>query len=146
MKTEKTVKKTTKAKSEKRLPLAHSVGRRKTATARIWLRQGSGSIVVNGKKYTDYFDTEVARLEAARAFQVIPAAASYDVEVLVRGGGLKGQAGAVKLGVARALLSIHEGMRPTLREHDLLTVDSRQKERKKYGQRGARRKFQFVKR
>ena len=138
-----------KAKSspaKRSAPLAHTVGRRKKAVARIWFRKGTGSIAINGKNYTEYFDTEVARLEAARPFQVVPVGQNYDVDVLVAGGGKKGQAGAVNLGISRALLALDEGIRPTLRANGLLTVDSRQKERKKYGQRGARRKFQFVKR
>ncbi len=137
----------TKASSAKKaIPLAHGVGRRKKAVARVWLRPGSGKMVVNNTDYLTYFDTEVARLNATKPFQVIPVAMSYDIEATAEGGGLKGQAGAVKLGIARALLSLDEALRPVLREHGLLTVDSRQKERKKYGQRGARRKFQFVKR
>lgn len=132
--------------AKKAAPLTHSVGRRKKSIARVWFRKGTGNIVVNGKKYTDYFDTEVARLEAAKAFQVVPVGQNYDVEITVSGGGQKGQAGAVKLGIARALLSLDDAIRPVLRGDGLLSVDSRQKERKKYGQKAARRKFQFVKR
>lgn len=136
----------TKEKVSKSLPVAHAVGRRKKAVARVWLRKGSGKITVNGLDYANYFDTEVARLEASKPFLIIPISEHYNVEASVIGGGKKGQAGAVKLGIARALLHIDENIKPALREHDLITVDSRQKERKKYGQRGARRKFQFVKR
>jgi small subunit ribosomal protein S9 len=131
---------------KKPAPLAQTVGRRKTSSARVLIRRGSGKIVVNGKDYISYFDTEIARLKAAKPFVVVPGASNYDIEASVFGGGLKGQADAVKLGIARALLSVNETIRPILREHDLLTVDSRRKERKKYGQRGARRRFQFVKR
>ena len=127
-------------------PLAHGVGRRKTAVARVWLRKGSGKIRVNGKDYTNYFDTEVARLDAATIFRVMPTSGNYDVEANICGGGLFAQAGALKLGIARALVEQDETVRPALRKHGLLTVDSRMKERKKYGQRGARRKFQFTKR
>lgn len=134
------------AAAKKSKPLALEVGRRKKAIARVVVRSGTGNIFVNQKAHTEYFDTEVARLEAARVFTVLPVAAHYDVEVRVSGGGLKGQAGAVSLGIARAMLALDERVKTVLRENDLITVDSRQKERKKYGQRGARRKFQFVKR
>lgn len=126
--------------------LGHGVGRRKTAIARVWLRRGSGSIVVNGEKHTDYFDTALNCAEAAQPFRVVPVSSNYDVEVNVFGGGMHAQAGAVKLGIARAMLSADESIRKVLRQYDLLTVDSRRKERKKYGQKAARRKFQFVKR
>lgn len=127
-------------------PVAHGVGRRKASIARVWLRRGSGKIQVNGKDYADYFDVEVARLDASSPVRSVPAASHYDVEVNVVGGGSIAQAGAVKLGIARALLETDEQLRASLREHKLLTVDSRVKERKKYGQKAARRKFQFVKR
>ena len=127
-------------------PIAAGVGRRKSCVARIWLRKGSGKLVVNSKDFKDYFDTEITRLAATRPFQVIPVASNYDVVANVEGGGLCGQADAVKLGIARALLATDEGLRVSLREHGFLTVDARVKERKKYGQKGARRKFQFVKR
>lgn len=127
-------------------PLAHSVGRRKKSVARVWLRRGAGNIVVNGQPYKECFDTEFTRLIAQKPFVVCPVGSSYDVQITVDGGGKHGQADAVKLGIARALVALDEGQRKLMREHDLLTVDSRVKERKKYGQRGARRKFQFVKR
>lgn len=126
--------------------LAHGVGRRKTSVARVWLVRGSGNLLVNGKKHTDYFDTELNSKEAAAPIHVIPTASHYDVEVNVNGGGMHSQAGAIQLGIARALLSIDEAVRSVLRQHGMLTVDSRRKERKKYGQKAARRKFQFVKR
>lgn len=131
---------------KKSKPLAQSVGRRKASVARVWLRRGKGNILVNGKDYMEYFDTDVSRLEAVKPFTIIPVIHEYDIHANVVGGGMRGQAGAVKLGIARALVSLDEKLRPTLREHGLLTVDARRKERKKYGQRGARRKFQFVKR
>ncbi len=127
-------------------PLGHGVGRRKAAIARIWLKRGKGKLVVNDKDYVKYFDTEVMRLSARTPFEVYPDTAKYDFYANVKGGGLSAQADAVKLGIARALLVTNEELRPLLRKHGLLTVDSRVKERKKYGQRGARRKFQFVKR
>jgi small subunit ribosomal protein S9 len=132
------------AKSSK--PLAQGVGRRKTAVARIWVRRGTGALIVNGRKYAEYFDTDVNRQEATTLFRVVPVASNYDIEANVNGGGLCAQAGAIKVGIARALVSIDEDIRPVLREHSLLTMDSRRKERKKYGQKAARRGFQFVKR
>jgi small subunit ribosomal protein S9 len=127
-------------------PLGHGVGRRKSAVARVWLRRGKGSLVVNDKEHVHYFDTELSRAAAILPFHIYPQAARYDAVANVLGGGLPAQADAVKLGIARALVEINPEIRPLLREHGLLTVDSRVKERKKYGQKAARRKFQFVKR
>lgn len=135
-------------KSASRSLLGHGVGRRKSAVARVWLRKGVGSIVVNGKNYDEYFDTSLTRLAVVTPFDVMGrnALQGYDVLVNVHGGGRTGQADATKLGIARALVEANAELRPMMRGADLLTVDSRLKERKKYGQRGARRKFQFVKR
>ena len=127
-------------------PLAHGVGRRKTAVARVWLRRGKGGLVVNEKDYVSYFDTETARKSASLPFAVYKDTSKYDVQANVLGGGMSAQADAVKLGIARALLEINPDLRPLLRQFGLLTVDPRVKERKKYGQKAARRKFQFVKR
>lgn len=131
-----------------RTPVAHGVGRRKKSVARVWLRPGGkGSLFVNGKKFTDYFPTEVTQLAVQKPAMVMPAAVQrYDIEVNVEGGGISGQADAVKLGIARALLAAYPDAKSALREQGLLTVDARVKERKKYGQKAARRKFQFVKR
>ncbi len=139
-------KKTVKAKKPTSAPISHGVGRRKSSVARVWLRKGSGKIFVNNKPSSEYFDTDLARLEASKPFLVIPNISHYDAYANIQGGGLHSQAGAAKLGISRALVSLDEGLRIQLRQHGLLTVDSRLKERKKYGQRGARRKFQFVKR
>jgi len=137
----------TKTKMTKGAPLSHGVGRRKSAVARVWLRKGNGKIVVNGKTYSEYFDTEVTRLMAVKPILLSQSAtAYYDVEAFVQGGGRSGQAGAVQLGIARAMVAVDEGLRIMMREHHLLTVDSRLKERKKYGKKAARRSFQFVKR
>lgn len=124
----------------------HGVGRRKSSVARVWLSRGKGTLSVNGEDYNTYFDTELSRLSAYQPLAVVPGATDYDVKANVQGGGLCSQADAVKLGIARALLEANEGMRAVLREHGLLTVDDRVKERKKPGQPGARKKFQFVKR
>lgn len=135
-----------KAKKPTSAPLSHGVGRRKAAVARVWLRKGSGKVVVNGKTHSMYFDTDLTRLEALKPFLMIPNVSHYDAYTNVEGGGLHAQAGATKLAIARALVAADETLRLVLRQHGFLTVDSRVKERKKYGQRAARRKFQFVKR
>ncbi len=135
-----------KASSGSKQPVSHAIGRRKKAVARVWLRRGKGTIVINGRKLEDYFDTDITRLTATLPFRVLPISSNYDVQANVGGGGLWGQAGAIQLGIARAFVAMDEAIRPLLRQHGLLTVDARTKERKKYGQKAARRKFQFVKR
>ncbi|MEI7580986.1 MAG: 30S ribosomal protein S9 [bacterium] len=124
----------------------HGIGRRKSATARVWMKSGTGVISVNGRDYKEYFDTDTARTAVCTPLVLTGLSKNYDVMANVQGGGRTGQSGAIMLGVARALLTIDENLRPTLREQGLLTVDSRVKERKKYGQKAARKKFQFVKR
>jgi len=126
-------------------PLAHGVGRRKSSVARVYIRRGTGKILVNDQEYATYFTTDIARLDATKTFKALKTTA-YDVTADVSGGGINGQAGALRLGIARAMVSLDENLRSLLRSFDLLTVDSRVKERKKYGQKAARRKFQFVKR
>ncbi len=124
----------------------HGIGRRKSSVARVWIKKGKGSINVNGKAYKDYFDTDLNKSQVTLPLKVAEQEGAFDVHVRVCGGGLAGQAGAIKLGIARALIKSQDALKPALKKHGLLTVDSRVKERKKYGQRGARRKFQFVKR
>lgn len=124
----------------------HGVGRRKSSVARVWLKHGKGEILVNGKSYDAYFDTQVTKDKIVLPAKVIGKASAFNIEANVVGGGKKGQADAIKLAISRALLILDPSLKPTLREHNLLTVDSRLKERKKYGQKAARRKFQFVKR
>jgi len=146
---EKTSSKATRQQKVKKftgVPLFSGTGRRKKAVARVWVRRGSGLLVVNGKDYKRYFDTDTMRLAASKPLTVSSLGSQYDFQIRVHGGGKTGQSHAVKLGIARALLKSDEKLRIALREHSLLTVDSRVKERKKYGQKGARRKFQFVKR
>ena len=127
--------------------LAHGVGRRKAAVARVWVTRGKGSVAVNGKEVASYFEVDVARTAAVSPLVLMPALAKqYDVDVNICGGGTCAQADAMKLGIARALVDLHDDARQLLRSHNLLTSDSRVKERKKYGQKAARRKFQFVKR
>lgn len=126
--------------------VAHGVGRRKKAVARVFLRYGSGVVTVNGTPANEYFDTEIARLAVQMPFKVYPETAMFDIDANVNGGGLHGQADAVKLGIARALLKVRDDARAVLKKNGLLTVDDRIKERKKYGKKAARRSFQFVKR
>jgi small subunit ribosomal protein S9 len=121
-------------------------GRRKTAIARVRLAPGKGAITVNGKDFETYFVTSDARLAVKQALVACEAVDRFDVFVNVVGGGPQGQADAVRHGVARALVKTDEANLPKLREAGFLTRDSRRKERKKYGQRGARARFQFSKR
>lgn len=133
-------------KSKHNNPLSHGVGRRKSSIARVWIKTGNGTLTINNKDYKDYFDTMITRETAILPFNVYGESTTLNAVVNVYGGGLSSQADAVKLGIARALVLMNPDIRPMLREHNLLTVDSRLKERKKYGQKAARRKFQFVKR
>lgn len=126
--------------------VAHGVGRRKSSVARVWLKRGNGKVTVNGREARVYFDTDITHLKAVKPLTASSIGSQYDVMINVSGGGLWGQADAASLGFARALVSLDESQRVVLRKEGLLTSDSRVKERKKYGQRGARRKFQFVKR
>ncbi|HLA69121.1 MAG TPA: 30S ribosomal protein S9 [Bacteroidota bacterium] len=122
------------------------VGRRKTAVARVKLIEGSGKILINKRPLEIYFPIEILRSEVMRPFEVTNTLGRYDVRVKVEGGGQTGQAGAVKLGIARSLVALDEDMRGALRGAGLLTRDPRMVERKKYGQKKARKRFQFSKR
>jgi small subunit ribosomal protein S9 len=124
----------------------HGVGRRKTSVARVYLRPGSGKWTVNGRDAESYFPRESMRMHAAEPLSVTESDGTWDVLVNVNGGGLTGQAGAVRLGIARALLQSDEDLRGTLRQHGLLTRDAREVERKKPGRPKARKRFQFSKR
>jgi small subunit ribosomal protein S9 len=121
-------------------------GRRKAAVASVRIRPGTGVIQINGRDMEDYFPREDHQIAVREPFRVTHNQGRFDVFVRARGGGITGQAEAVRLGLARALLKGDPGMRKTLREYGLLTVDSRKVERKKYGKRGARRSPQFSKR
>ncbi len=121
-------------------------GRRKTAVARVRLAPGSGKITVNGRTFENYFPTEVQRAVVVQPLTLTETAAKFDVHVNVAGGGPDGQAGAVRHGISRALLKVDTNLRPALKAEGLLTRDPRMKERKKYGQPGARKRFQFSKR
>ena len=124
----------------------YGTGRRKSAIARVFLRPGTGEWKVNGKKFDEHFVTEQQRASAKRTLIVADMAANFDVVTTVSGGGVAAQADAVKMGVARALLEFNAELRKTLKGEGLLTRDARVKERKKYGQKGARKRFQFSKR
>jgi small subunit ribosomal protein S9 len=123
-----------------------AVGRRKSAVARVFLRKGSGKILVNDVNLADYLKSETLRVDAEKAFTVLGNADGFDVKVNVCGGGLSGQAGAIRLGIARALVEADAENRAALKKAGLLTRDARKVERKKYGQAGARKRFQFSKR
>ena len=124
----------------------YGTGRRKSAIARVYLRPGTGEFKVNGKAFDVYFVTEQQRVAAKKSLVVSDTAATFDVVTTVSGGGVAAQADAVKMGIARALLQFNAELRKTLKTEGLLTRDARVKERKKYGQKGARKRFQFSKR
>ncbi len=121
-------------------------GRRKRSIARVFLRPGSGKITVNGRELNNYFPTEAGRVPVTQALRTVEMTDRFDVLVLANGGGVAGQAGAIRLGIARALVEFNAELRGALKKAGLLTRDPRQHERKKYGQKGARKRFQFSKR
>jgi small subunit ribosomal protein S9 len=121
-------------------------GRRKTAVARIFLRSGKGQITVNGRPFERYFVNEAARALVRQPLLAAEMADKFDILILADGGGPNGQAGAARLGIARALLEFNSELRPKLKSIGLLSRDPRSRERKKYGQKGARKRFQFSKR
>ena len=124
----------------------YGTGRRKSAIARVFLRPGTGEWKVNGKAFEEYFVTEQQRVAAKRTLVLVEMASNFDVVTTVKSGGVASQADAVKLGVARALIQFNPELRKILKAEGLMTRDARQKERKKYGQKGARKRFQFSKR
>ena len=124
----------------------YATGRRKTSTARVFLRPGSGAITVNRREFTNYFPTETLRMNVRRPLTLTENLEKFDVLATVAGGGVNSQSGAVRLGIARALVEFNAELRRSLKKDGLLTSDSRVKERKKYGLAGARKRFQFSKR
>ncbi len=124
----------------------YGTGRRKTSTARVYLRPGSGDIKINKREFDNYFPNETLRTIVRQPLMMTETANKFDIFVNVDGGGLSGQAGAVRHGITRALLEFNVDLRPTLKSAGFVTRDPRQKERKKYGQKGARKRFQFSKR
>lgn len=121
-------------------------GRRKEATARVYLKPGSGQIMVNRRAFEAYFPNETLQMIIRQPLQLTETANKFDILVNVRGGGVSGQAGAVRLGITRALMEFNTDLRTRLKRAGFVTRDPRQKERKKYGQKGARGRFQFSKR
>jgi len=124
----------------------YGTGKRKTAVARVFLSPGSGTTTVNGRAFEDYFPNAVLRMIIAQPFETVSKVGQFDVEVNVAGGGVAAQAEAVRHGISRALVGMDEALKPALKKQGLLTRDARKKERKKPGQPGARKKFQFSKR
>ena len=124
----------------------YGTGRRKTSVARVYLRPGSGDYKVNGRPFNEYFVTEAQRSSARQPLMSTDTATSFNVVANVSGGGVNGQADAMKLGIARALMQFNAELRKKLKSEGMVTRDSRGKERKKYGQKGARKRFQFSKR
>ncbi|RQP14728.1 MAG: 30S ribosomal protein S9 [Chryseobacterium sp.] len=124
----------------------HKIGRRKTSVARVYVKPGSGNITINGKDVKEYVNTDMLLYKINQPFLLTETVGQYDVTVNVFGGGITGQAEAIRLGIARALTEINEEFRGMMKPHGLLTRDARMVERKKYGQKKARKKFQFSKR
>ena len=124
----------------------YGTGRRKTSTARVFLRPGNGSVTINRRAFEAFFPTEALRTQIRTPLVLTETADKFDVLVTVDGGGVSGQAGAVRLGIARALVEYNGELRKQLKTEGLLTRDARAKERKKYGMAGARKRFQFSKR
>ena len=124
----------------------YGTGRRKTSTARVFLRLGTGAVTVNHKTFEVFFPTEAQRTQIRRPLMLTETADKFDILATVAGGGVSGQAGAVLLGIARALVKYNGELRKRLKDEGLLTRDARAKERKKYGMAGARKRFQFSKR
>ena len=124
----------------------HAVGKRKNAVARIWMRKGSGQILVNDRALEEYFGRKTLQMIVKQPFELTQTLGQFDVKINVRGGGLSGQAGAIRHGITRALLLANPDLRSVLKKAGFITRDAREVERKKYGRRGARAKFQYSKR
>ncbi len=134
-------------KKEKNSPFSHAIGRRKSSVARVWLRKGKGEIIINGRPFSEYFTVLTAQNAGQASFVAFPTLTKgMTADVNLNGGGFSGQAVAVQLGIARALVKFDETLRAECRKLGFLSCDSRVKERKKYGQKAARAKFQFTKR
>jgi small subunit ribosomal protein S9 len=124
----------------------YATGRRKTAIARVWMTPGSGAITINKRDIDNYFGRPTSKMVLRQPLEATESVGKYDIQVNVCGGGLQGQAEAIRHGITRALMLINIGLRPTLKKAGFVTRDDRKKERKKYGQRGARARFQYSKR
>lgn len=124
----------------------YATGRRKSAIAKTWLKSGSGQITINGRPIDNYFTFETAKTITTQPLSLTNTLESFDIKVSVVGGGITGQAGAIRHGITRALMLVNPDLRPALKKAGFVTRDPRAKERKKYGQKGARARFQFSKR
>ncbi len=124
----------------------YATGKRKTAVARVWMREGSGEFIVNKRNFEDYFQQDTAKQLITRPLDITGTRGKFNFLVNVRGGGVTGQAGAVKHGIAKALVEYDESLKQSLKRAGMLTRDARIKERKKYGQPGARKRYQYSKR
>ena len=128
------------------MEITNKTGRRKTAIARVYLQPGKGTITINSRELTDYFKSEIHQTTVKQPLTLLKAQEQYDINVNVEGGGIKGQAEAIRLGITRALVQVNGENKPALKKEGLTTRDSRMVERKKYGKRKARKRFQFSKR
>jgi len=128
------------------MEIINTLGRRKTSVARVYLKKGTGSVIVNDKDYKEFFPVAMLQSKIQQPFNLTETAGQYDVKVNVVGGGINGQAEAIRLGISRALVKVSEEMKPALKAEGLMTRDPRMVERKKPGQPKARKKFQFSKR
>jgi len=124
----------------------YATGRRKTSIARIWMKPGQGKIQVNDQDLNNYFKLETAKMMIFQPLEITGTLGQFDISVNVQGGGIKGQAGAIRHGITRGLLAVKTEFRESLKKAGLITRDPRKKERKKYGQKGARKRFQYSKR
>jgi small subunit ribosomal protein S9 len=128
------------------MEVIHKIGRRKTSVARIYMSEGKGNIMVNKKSYSDFFDTAILQYKIQQPFSLTETKDKFDLSVTVKGGGVNGQAEAIRLAISRALVEFNEEFKPVLKSEGLMTRDPRMVERKKFGQKKARKKFQFSKR
>jgi len=128
------------------MEVIHKIGRRKTSVARVYMSEGKGNIMVNKKSYSDFFDTAILQYKIQQPFSLTETKDKFDLLVTVKGGGVNGQAEAIRLAISRALVEFNEEFKPVLKSEGLMTRDPRMVERKKFGQKKARKKFQFSKR
>ena len=128
------------------MEVIHKIGRRKTSVARVYMSEGKGNIMVNKKSYSEFFDTAILQYKIQQPFSLTETKDKFDLTVTVKGGGVNGQAEAIRLAISRALVEFNEEFKPVLKSEGLMTRDPRMVERKKFGQKKARKKFQFSKR
>ena len=128
------------------MEVIHKIGRRKTSVARVYMSEGKGNIMVNKKSYSEFFDTAILQYKIQQPFNLTETKDKFDLSVTVKGGGVNGQAEAIRLAISRALVEFNKEFKPVLKSEGLMTRDPRMVERKKFGQKKARKKFQFSKR